>query len=324
MKKVKVLFLPQEGTSKEWSDEVVAAIGPKHDLRIYDKNKALAEQFEGIEVVVDMGGSVGTKEMYDVAKDVRLWQVLGTGLDHVDVASMKAKGFMVSNCPGDFSCVGLGECAIMFIIMLSRRVQEAMQNFKTSAGMYMPFSNELEGKVLGMIGCGSSAQELARRAKGFGMKIRAIDIQKFDQELLDELGIEFLGGPDDTDKVIEESDYLSLHLHLNDKTKHIIDKRRIGLMKSTACIINVARGGLVDEDAMYAALLNGELGGAGLDVFAQEPTDPTLAVYQLPNVVTTPHIAGVTNGTARKRAGAAAVNADRIAQGQEPLYRVDK
>jgi len=96
------------------------------------------------------------------------------------------------------------------------------------------------------------------------------------------------------------------------------------MMKPTACIINVARGGLVDEEAMYEALLANKLGGAGLDVFAQEPTDPTLPVYQLPNVITTPHIAGSTDGTARKRAAAAAENVDRIAQGQEPLHRVDQ
>ncbi len=323
MRKVKVLFLPQETTAKNWQEDVIAAIGPRHDLAVYDKNKPLAEQFEGVEVVVDMGGSVGTRQMYDIAKDTKLWQVLGTGLDHVDVAYMKTRGFMVCNCPGDFSAVGLGECAMMYIMMLSRRVDEARQNFKSSI-MYKPLGNELEGKVLGMIGFGSSSQELARRAKGFGMKLWAIDVQEFDRELLDELGVEFLGSPADMDKVVAASDFLSLHLHLNDKTKHIIDKRRIEMMKPTACIINVARGGLVDEEAMYEALLANKLGGAGLDVFAQEPTDPTLPVYQLLNVITTPHIAGSTDGTARKRAAAAAENVDRIAQGQEPLHRVDQ
>ena len=94
-------------------------------------------------------------------------------------------------------------------------------------------------------------------------------------------------------------------------------------MKPTASVINVARGALVDEAALYDALVEGKIGGAGLDVFAQEPPDPSLPVYQLPNVVVTPHIAGVTDGTSRRRAAAAAENTDRVAQGLEPLYRID-
>ncbi|NQU11518.1 glycerate dehydrogenase, partial [bacterium] len=116
----------------------------------------------------------------------------------------------------------------------------------------------------------------------------------------------------------------SLHLHLTPETRHIIDARRIGLMKPSACLINVARGALVDEAALHEALLQGRLGGAGLDVFAKEPPDPTLPVYRLPNVVVTPHVSGGTDGTARKRAAAAAENVDRIARGLEPLYRVDR
>jgi len=95
------------------------------------------------------------------------------------------------------------------------------------------------------------------------------------------------------------------------------------MMKPTACIINVARGALVDELAMCDSLLNSRLGGAGLDTFSQEPPDSSLPAYQLPNVITTPHIAGCTDGTARKRAGVAAENLNRVAQGLEPLYRVD-
>ena len=95
------------------------------------------------------------------------------------------------------------------------------------------------------------------------------------------------------------------------------------MMKPTACIINISRGELVDEEAMYQALLEDKLGGAGLDVFAREPPDPTLPVYQLPNVVVSPHTAATTYGTAEKRAAACAENVDRVAAGLEPLYRVD-
>jgi len=148
-------------------------------------------------------------------------------------------------------------------------------------------------------------------------------VRPIEPSVLAELQPEFIGSPSDIDRLTRESDFLSLHLHLTPETRHIIDARRIALMKPSACIINIARGALVDEAAMYEALLNGRIGGAGLDVFAQEPADPTLPVYSLPNVVVTPHISGGTDGTARKRAEAAAENVDRITQGLEPLYRVD-
>ncbi len=322
MRRVKVLYLPLETVTQQWQDDVVGAIGGRHDLAIYDDGKPLADQFEGVEAVLDVGGSVGTREMYDAAKDARLWQVLGTGLDHVDVEYMKTKQFIVANCPGQFSSVPLAECAMMFILMLSRRVYEAAKNFRASV-MYKPVGYELGGKILGIIGFGASGQELARRARGFAMRVRAIDVRPIESEVLEELQPEFMGTPDDLDSVIAESDFLSLHLHLNSETRHLLDERRIGIMKPSACIINVARGALVDEEAMHEALLSGRLGGAGLDVFSQEPPDPTLPVYQLPNVVTTPHISGGTDGTSRRRAAVAAENVDRIARGLEPLYRVD-
>jgi phosphoglycerate dehydrogenase-like enzyme len=305
-----------------WQDTVIAAIGDRHDLTLYDETLPLEPQFEGVEAVLDEGGSIGTREMYDAAKDTLFWQVIGTGLDHVDVAYMRSKGFMVSNCPGQFSSVALSECAMMYILMLSRRFHEAHQNFQDGV-FYHPPGTELIGANLGLVGFGASAQELARRAKPFGMKIMAIDVRKIEDEILDEIQPDFMGTPDDLDRVVVESDFLSLHLHLNAETRHTIDARRIGMMKKTACIINVARGALVDEEAMHRALLGGMLGGAGLDVFAAEPPDPTLDVYRLPNVIVTPHISGGTDGTARKRAAVAAENIDRIGQDLEPLYRVD-
>ena len=323
MKRLKVLYLPLEGIEPFWQEEFLGAVSAHHDTAINDPHRPLDEQFEGVEAVLDPGGSVGTRAMYDAAKDVRLWQILGTGLDHIDVAYMKTKGFAVANCPGQFSSVALAECAMMYILMLSRRFHEAAANFR-AAIRYKPAGMELGGRVLGIIGFGSSGQELARRARAFGMRIQAVDVRRIEPAILEELKPEFVGSPDDVDRVAAESDFLSLHLHLTPETRHIIDGRRLALMKPTACIINIARGALVDEAAMYEALLAGRLGGAGLDVFAQEPPDPTLPVYQLPNVVVTPHVSGATDGTARKRAAVGAENLDRIARGLEPLCRVDK
>lgn len=323
MKRMNVLFLPQKTVDPIWQQEVVNAVAPHHALAIYDDAAPLGPQFAGVEAVLDTGGSVGTRAMYDAATDARLWQILGTGLDHVDLAYMKTKGFAIANCPGQFSSVGLAECAMMYILMLARRYHESAANF-TDGVLYRPIGRELAGQVLGIIGFGASGQELARRARVFGMRIRAIDVRPIAPEVLTELQPEFLGTPADIDRLAAESDFLSLHLHLTPETRHIIDARRLGLMKPAACLINVARGALVDESALYEALLQGRLGGAGLDVFAQEPPDASLPVYRLPNVVVTPHTSGATDGTARNRAAAAAENLARLAQGLEPLYRVDR
>jgi len=211
---------------------------------------------------------------------------------------------------------------MMFILMLTRHYNETQSNLRNGI-QNLPAGIELIGLKLGLIGFGASAIELARRVKSFGLRISAIDIRNVGEDEKRELGVEFVGRPDDLDALIADSDFVSLHLHLNAETRHTMDARRIALMKPTAYLINVARGALVDEAALEKALVEGKIAGAGLDVFSQEPPNLNSPLFHLPNVITTPHIAGVTNGTSRKRAQVAADNADRLAAGLEPLYRVD-
>ena len=325
-KKLTVLFLPHPlGPSmfKPWGEDVVAAIGDSHNLRILDYSQPLAPQFEGVEVVIDQGGSAGTREMADIAAGkVRLWQILGTGIDHFDMDYCRATKIPVANCPGTFSAVALGECAMMFILLLARQYPITQANLKAGQ-MYMPMGLELEGLKLGIVGFGASGMELARRALPFGMRIFAIDIRDVGADEVRQFGVEFVGKPGDLENVLAESDIVSLHLHLNDETRHTINARRLRLMKPRAFLINVARGALVDEAALEAALVEGQIAGAGLDAFSQEPPDTTSQIFSLPNVIATPHISGTTDGTSRKRAQAAAENVDRVAAGLEPLYRVD-
>ena len=321
MRRLNVVFLPEPQTASEYGPAVTAAIGDRHNLSVFDVEQPVTPQFAGIDAVIDTGGSMGTREMMDAAVETRLWIVMGMGLDHVDVDYLKSKGFLVTHCPGFLTSVPLAETAMMFILMLAHRFQESRQNF-SDAVLHQPTGVELTDKILGLIGFGASAQALARLAKAFGMRIHAIDIRQIESEILDELQPEFIGSPDDLDQVVADADFLSVNLNLTAETRHTVDARRISLMKPGACIINVARGALVDEEAMYAALLGGRLGGAGLDVFAREPADPSLPVYQLPNVVVTPHTAASTGATAHRRAGACADNIDRFAQGSDLLYRV--
>ena len=323
--RLNVLFLPHPvGPSmfKPSGEDVVSAIGDHHTLRILDYDQPIAPQFDGVDVVIDHGGSAGTREMADAAVGtVRLWQILGTGFDHFDLEYWQSKNLPVANCPGIFSAVALGECAIMFMLMLARQYPVTQTNLKQGE-LYRPFGLELDGLNLGIIGFGASGMELARRAAPFGLKMSAIDIRDVGADEVREFGLEFVGKPEDLDSVVATSDFLSLHLHLNEETRHIIDARRLGLMKPTAFLINVARGALVDEAALIEVLAEDRIAGAGLDVFGQEPPDLDSVIFSLPNVIATPHISGTTDGTSRKRAGAAAENVDRIAAGLEPLYLI--
>ena len=323
--KLTVLFLPHPlGPSmfKPSGDDVVAAIGDRHNLHILDYNQPIAPQFDGVDVVIDHGGSAGTREMADAAEaKVCLWQILGTGFDHFDLDYWRSKNLPVANCPGIFSAVALAECAMMFMLMLARQYPVTQTNLEKGE-LYRPVGMELDGLNLGIIGFGASGIELARRAAPFGLKMSAIDIRDVGAEEIREFGLDFVGKPEDLDTIIATSDFLSLHLHLNDETRHIIDGRRLGLMKPTAFLINVARGALVDETALIEVLQEGRIAGAGIDVFGQEPPDLDSVVFSLPNVIATPHISGATDGTSRKRATAAAENVDRVAAGLEPLYLI--
>jgi glyoxylate reductase len=324
MRQLKVLYLPHpmNEVNVAWGRDLLTAIGDHHDLRVFDRDLPAEPQFEDVEAIVDVGGNISA-EWVDIAKraGVKFLQAQTNGLDHVEVDKIRDSGMLLAHCPGELSSVALAEGAMMFILMLAHRHGDAQRNF-AAGKVFFPMGMELEDRRLGIIGFGASGQQLARRAKAFGMRILAVDIRPIEPDVLDEIQPDILTGPDALDRLMVESDFISVHLHMTTKTRHIIDERRIKLMKPTACIINVARGELIDEKALYRALLDGRIGGAGLDAFVQEPPDPTQPVYQLPNVYVTPHTVGSTDGTSRKRAFFAAENLNRYALGEAVLARV--
>ena len=324
MRQLKVLYLPHplDEVNVAWGRDLLTAIGDHHDLRVFDRDLPTEPQFENVESIVDVGGNIRA-EWVDIAKraGVKFLQAQTNGLDHVEVDKIRDSGMLLAHCPGELSSVALAEGAMMFILMLAHRHGDAQRNF-AAGKVFFPMGMELVDRRLGIIGFGASGQQLARRAKAFGMRILAVDIRPIEPEVLDDIQPDILTGPDALDRLMVESDFISVHLHLTTKTRHIIDDRRIKLMKSTACIINVARGELIEEEALYRALLDGRIGGAGLDAFVQEPPDPTRPVYQLPNVCVTPHTVGSTDGTSRKRALFAAENLNRYALGEAVLARV--
>jgi len=316
-----VLYIVQEGNAEPWLEDFLAAADGL-DVAVMDPNAPPGAQFAGTVVVVDQGGHA-TREQIDAGAEggVRLWQVLGTGVDHTEVDYIHAKGIALANTPGQFSAIALAEHALMFILGLAKNLREAEANC-LAGRMYQPLSDELEGQLLGIVGLGASGRELARRARALGMRIQAVDVAAVPPEQLTELGVEHFADLSGLDDLIASSDYVSLHVPLTSATRHMIDERRLALMKPTASLVNVARGRLVDEAALARALGARQIRGAGIDVFGQEPLEPDNPLLQLDNVITTPHTAGITRGTSRRRGRVCAENARRVLGGGEALYQI--
>jgi phosphoglycerate dehydrogenase-like enzyme len=312
---MKVLYLRASSGLDGAYPDFVKAIEGRFLFEVYDPDRPPAEQFEGVGVVVDPGGAVGTRALIDaaLAADVKLWQVTTNGTDHVDVAYFLEQGLPLANSPGRLSAVPLAEHVVMLILCFAKNLDH-----NRAAGWQRRIGEELAGKRLGLIGFGASAREVARRAWPLGMRILAIDVVDFPQAELDEFHVEFLGGPEQLDSVLAQADYLSLHVHLNATTRHMIDGRALALMKPTAVLLNVARGELIDEAALVEALQEGWIKGAGLDVFEQEPLPADHPLLQQEDVILTPHSSGYTPDTPRRRMEAAVANVERIAKGQPP------
>ena len=320
---MKVLYLNVPGMLQPWYDDFRTAVGEGHTVCLYDPAKPMAPQFQDVEVVVDQGGSVGTRALIDAALSarVKLWQVLGTGVDHVDVAYFLEKGLTLANTPGPFSAVALAEHAMFLMLYFAKRFDEHVRNIRQKV-FYFPLGEELAGKTLGLVGLGASGQAWRRGRKPWGCGSRPSMRWRSRGKGWTTWAWRCLRRRRNLNTVLAQADYVSLHVPLTSQTRHMIDAHALAAMKPTAVLINVARGEIADEAALIDALKSGRIRGAGLDVFAEEPLPPDHPFLQLPNVVATPHTAGQTYGTSRRRGEACAENVERVARGLEPLYRI--
>ena len=319
---MKVVYIGQPGNEEPWYTDFATALGDRFPHVVLDRTAPYAPQFDGARVVVDQGGH-GTREMIDAGAEagVELWQAVTTGLDHSDVGYMLEKGLRVSNTPGLFSAVALAEHVLFLMLFIAKNFRESESNLRTGI-LYRPLNDELEGSTLGLVGLGASGRELALRATVLGLRVIAIDALPVPADELVSLGVERCEDPEQLDRLLGESDYVSIHIPLTAETRHLIDAEKLALMKPSAVLINVARGGIVDEAALAAALTSGRVRAAGIDVFAQEPPGTDHPLLQLPQVVATPHVAGTTFGTSRRRGVVCVENIVRIADGLPPLYEI--
>lgn len=231
--------------------------------------------------------------MIDAAKNLKIISTYGVGFDHVDTEYAKEKEIVISNCP-ESVLRPTAELALTMILASARRIRYYDHTLREgvflNADEYDNQGYSIEGKTLGILGMGRIGQQVARFAKALGMKVIYHNRHQLDEKIEAELDAKYV----DFDELIKNADFLSLHAPATDETYHIINADVFKQMKDTAFLINVARGSLVDSDALISALKNDEIAGAALDVFENEP-HPRQELVEMDNVIMTPHVGSATH-----------------------------
>ena len=245
------------------------------------------------------------KLLLDSLPDLNFVSSMSVGVDHIDVKAMSERGIPVGHTPGVLVDT-TADTAFALLLAAARRVTEAdrflRQEQWTAANAWAPdffTGKDVSGATLGIIGLGEIGQAVARRAAGFGMRVLA-----WNRNLRNIPGIEMVG----LEALLRGSDFVSVHVALTQETRNLLDADRIALMKPGAVLVNTARGGIVDEHALAAALASGELFAAGVDVFEREPVPADNPLLRLSNVVATPHIGSATTQTRIRMADMAVDN----------------
>jgi glyoxylate reductase len=241
---------------------------------------------------------------------------VAVGYDNIDVAAATDLGVMITNTPGVLTETTV-DFAWALLMAIARRVVEGDSFLRAGKfngwGIQMLMGGDIYGQTLGIVGMGRIGRGMARRASGFDMRILYYDEFRLPEDQERDLGLEYV----DLDSLLSESDFVSLHTPLTPETRHVISSERLALMKPTAYLINTSRGACVYEEHLARALRDGQIAGAALDVFENEPqVHPDL--LDLSNVILTPHIASASVATRTRMATMAAENCLAVLAGREP------
>lgn len=261
-----------------------------------------------------------TPEMLDAAPNLRIVANMAVGYDNISPAEAAKRGVRVTNTPG---VLAETTADMAFALLMAGARHVAASDRDTRAGGWTTWSptaflgQDVFGATLGIVGLGEIGEAMARRARGFDMRVLYASLTRKPAAEA-RLGLDFVA----LDELLRRSDFVSLHTPLTPETRHLIGSAQLALMKPTALLVNTARGGVVDQDALIAALRDGVIGGAALDVTDPEPLPLDNPLYSFPNVVITPHIASASLATRSKMADMAAANIIEVLAGREPLNPV--
>ena len=265
------------------------------DLDFGLKPDELMKKIAEYDVLIVRSSTQVTKTLID-ASNLKVVGRAGVGLDNIDVDAAEDKGITVVNAPESVT-ITVAEYAFGLMISVMRKISIADKSLKNGRWDRHKFmGTELHGKTIGIVGLGRIGREIARRARAFGMNILVND-----PHITSEDAREFNAKVVELDELLENADVVTIHVPLIPKTKNLIDTRELKLMKESSILINTSRGGIINENSLYLALKNEEIGGAALDVFENEPLINS-PLSELDNVVLTPHLGASTN-EAQKKAG---------------------
>ncbi|TBN56056.1 phosphoglycerate dehydrogenase [Glaciihabitans arcticus] len=298
--------------AEELSPATVEALGPDFDIRNIDgtdRAVLLAELPEASAILIRSATNVDA-EAIAVAKNLKVIARAGVGLDNVDIPAATNAGVMVVNAPTS-NIISAAELTVGHILSLARHIPAAHASLAAGTWKRSKYTGvELYEKTVGIIGLGRIGALITARLQAFGVNVVAYD-PYITSARAQQLGVTLLS----LEELLAQSDFISIHMPKTPETTGMISTAQFSLMKPTAFIVNVARGGLIDEDALYAAVKSGRIAGAGLDVFVNEPPlgSPLL---ELDNVVLTPHL-GASTDEAQEKAGVSVARSVRLALGGE-------
>jgi glyoxylate reductase len=276
----------------------------------------LADLLRGCEGALTLLTDTIDGAVLDREPQLKVVSNFAVGYDNVDVPAATERGVAVCNTPGVLTAA-TADATWSLLMAAARRVVEGVDYVRAGKwqtwGPTLLLGQEVTGATLGIVGFGRIGKEVAKRARGFEMTVLVYDTYR-DEAAEAELGVAFRP----LDDLLREADFVTLHVALTDETHHLMGAREFGLMKPTAVLVNAARGPVVDTDALVAALRDGEIFAAGLDVTDPEPLPADHPLVSLPNCTIVPHTASGTVQTRDAMATLAARNLLAVLQGEEP------
>ena len=286
-----------------------------HEVVIYDRSSVeqQIEQARDADVLI-IGNMPLRKEVLEHCKNLKMIDVAFTGIDHVDVNYVKEKGIMLCNAAG-YSTSTVAELVIGNTISLLRSVEQNQLRCREGQGAYPVLGNEIGAKTVGIVGFGTIGRKVAELFHAFGSEVIAyMPREKALPDYVSRVSME---------ELMKKSDIVTLHCPYNSSTRHLIGAREIGWMKRSAVFVNMARGGVVDTQALVSALNNGEIAGAVIDVFETEPPlDKGHPLLHTPNTILTPHIAFASEQSMIRRADIAYGNLTAWLEGKPQNVKI--
>lgn len=303
-------------------DAAIEKLRAEHDVEAWDgpgtiTREELLRRVAGADAIVSLLTERVDAELLDAAgPQLKVVANVAVGYDNIDVPACSERGVVATNTPGVLTDA-TADIAFGLILMATRRLGEGERLIRSGQawkwGMFFLLGSSLQGKTLGVVGMGGIGQATARRAKAFGMDVVYQSRSEIDPVIAAELDARRV----DLDELLATSDVVSLHCPYGPATHHLIGAEQLAAMKSSAFLVNTARGPIVDEDALATALREGAIAGAGLDVYEQEPrVHPGL--LELDNVALLPHLGSATVETRTAMAMLAADNALAVLSGERP------